>query len=309
MSSIKKSAIKADLNHFYQTYYAESLEKNGFIHYGNDYFDWYKLEDGLLKQVHLTIHEWSSPFLSLEVGFGVLPLYIWDDIPQHMPYNENSYWMSGGGGGDRLFRMTIENSDYWSCVENRIGSRPRNSYCTPAIITLLPCGKHIIFLNSEQRGAEALDEVAFPMLSHLKSVSDVYAFNLELRYKTMRFRSVDDFIVFLQTDEMYKHSKLFTTAFADECIAVRDEKMYPVVIDSLKRTLDQCTFALSQADTSWLRKNRPNLLREAERSSELIKIMQDKDYTRWEEGIIREKEKMIQQIKKKLPELKGIPSE
>ena len=94
MQAIKKSEIMADLNRFLQQYYAEPLEKEGFVSCENSCFDWYKVENDLVYSVHFPIHGTMNPFITLEPGICVLPLYVWDEIPMRMPLQDNPWTSS-----------------------------------------------------------------------------------------------------------------------------------------------------------------------------------------------------------------------
>ena len=127
MQAIKKSIIMADLNRFLQEYYAEPLEKEGFVSCENSYFDWYKVENDLVYSVHFPIHGTMNPFITLEPGICVLPLYVWDEIPMRMPLQDNP-WTSS----DRFIRIRTEHREYLDYIEKRIGPLKRKSYCIRA---------------------------------------------------------------------------------------------------------------------------------------------------------------------------------
>ena len=302
MQAIKKSEIMADLNRFLQEYYAEPLEKEGFVSCENSYFDWYKVENDLVYSVHFPIHGSMKWFISLEPGISVLPLYVWDEIPMRMPLQDNP-WASS----DRFIQIQTEHREYLDFIEKRTGSLKRKSYCTPAIITGLPCGKSLHVLNSERRGAELLDDIAFPLLSGIKSIEDIYRFNMEKRCAIKGYQSRDHYAQALRkkkdegASEYYLREE-FSTAFADECVAVRDEEFYPYVMDSLKATYTRCTRVLEE-NCPAKKRNPKYFAHESERSALLLRVMQEKDYGLWEESIAVEREKMIQQIHKKLPSL------
>ena len=302
MQAIKKSIIMADLNQFLQEYYAEPLKKEGFVSCENSYFDWYKVENDLVYSVHFPIHGTMNPFITLEPGICVLPLYVWDEIPMRMPLQDNP-WTSS----DRFIRIRTEHREYLEYIEKRIGPLKRKSYCTPGLITGLPCGKRLLMLVSERRGAEILDEIAFPLLSGIKSVEDIYRFHLECRCAIERYQSQAQYAKALQQKKEvcaheYYLTEEFSTAFADECVAVRDEEFYPYVMDSLKATHARCTRVLEQSRPGE-KLNRKYFVYESERSALLLRVMQEKDYGLWEESNAAEREKMVQQIRKKLPTL------
>ena len=94
----------------------------------------------------------------------------------------------------------------------------------------------------------------------------------------------------------------FSTAFADECVAVRDEEFYPYVMDSLKATHTRCTRVLEENPPA-KKRNPKYFAYQSERSALLLRVMQEKDYGLWEESNAAEREKMMQQIRKKLPTL------
>lgn len=303
MQAIKKSEIMADLNRFLQEYYAEPLEKEGFVSCENSYFDWYKVENDLVYSVHFPIHGTMSYFIALEPGICVLPLYVWDEIPMRMPLQDNPWTYSS----DRFIRIQTEHREYLDYIEKRIGPLKRKSYCTPGLITGLPCGKRLLMLDSERRGAEILDDIAFPLLSGIKSIEDIYRFNMEKRCAIKGYQSRDQFALALQKkkDEGAREYYLreeFSTAFADECVAVRDEEFYPYVMDSLKATYTRCTRVLEE-NCPAKKRNPKYFAYQSERSALLLRVMQEKDYGLWEESNAAEREKMMQQIRKKLPTL------
>lgn len=303
MQAIKKSEIMADLNRFLQEYYAEPLEKEGFVSCENSYFDWYKVENDLVYSVHFPIHGTMSYFIALEPGICVLPLYVWDEIPMRMPLQDNPWTYSS----DRFIRIQTEHREYLDYIEKRIGPLKRKSYCTPGLITGLPCGKRLLMLDSERRGAEILDDIAFPLLSGIKSVEDIYRFHLECRCAIERYQSQAQYAKALQQKKEegareYYLREEFSTAFADECVAVRDEEFYPYVMDSLKATYTRCTRVLEE-NCPAKKRNPKYFAYQSERSALLLRVMQEKDYGLWEESNAAEREKMMQQIRKKLPTL------
>lgn len=300
MKPVKKTEIMADLNRFLQEYYAEPLEKEGFVACEKSYFDWYKIENDLVYSVHFPIHGTITPFIILEPGICVLPLYVWDEIPMRMPLQDNPWTYSS----DRFKSIRTEDRRYLTFLEKRIGPLKRASYLTPCQITGLPCGKCLQMLDSERRGAEILDELAFPLLSGINSVEDLYRYNMEERCAIKGYQSRDQFAQALQKkkDEGAREYYLreeFSTAFAEECVAVRDEEFYPYVMDSLKATQIRCTRILEHS-RPWERRNRKYFIHESERSGSLIRVMQEKDYGLWEESVTAGREEMIQQIRKKL---------
>lgn len=303
MQAIKKSIIMADLNRFLQEYYAEPLEKEGFVSCENSYFDWYKVENDLVYSVHFPIHGTMRYLITLEPGICVLPLYVWDEIPMRMPLQDNPWTYSS----DRFIQIQTEHREYLDFIEKRIGPLKRTSYCTPTLITGLPCGKSLYVLDSERRGAELLDDIAFPLLSGIKCVEDIYSFNMEKRCAIKSYPSRDRFAQALLkkkeegSREYFLHEE-FSTAFADECVAVRDEEFYPYVMDSLKATYTRCTRVLEE-NCPAKKRNPKYFAHESERSALLLRVMQEKDYGLWEESIAVEREKMMQQIRKKLPSL------
>lgn len=177
----------------------------------------------------------------------------------------------------------------------------------PGLITGLPCGKRLLVLNSERRGAELLDDIAFPLLSGIKSIEDIYRFNMEKRCAIKGYQFRDQFALALRkkkdegASEYYLREE-FSTAFADECVAVRDEEFYPYVMDSLKATHARCTRVLEE-NCPAKKRNPKYFAYQSERSALLLRVMQEKDYGLWEESNAAEREKMMQQIRKKLPTL------
>lgn len=303
MQAIKKSIIMADLNQFLQEYYAEPLKKEGFVSCENSYFDWYKIENDLVYSVHFPIHGTMSYFIILEPGICVLPLYVWDEIPMRMPLQDNPWTYSS----DRFKRIRTEDRRYLDFIEKRTSPLKRKSYCTPGLIAGLPCGKRLLMLDSERRGAEILDEIAFPLLSGINSVEDLYRYNLEERCAINDYPSRDHYAQALRKKKEecaheYYLTEEFSTAFADECVAVRDEEFYPYVMDSLKATYTRCTRVLEE-NCPAKKRNPKYFAHESERSALLLRVMQEKDYGLWEESIAAEREKMMQQIHKKLPSL------
>ena len=299
MKMIKKSEIMADLNQFLRHYYAETLEKAGFVPCEDRMFDWYKAENDLLYGVHFPIHGPTSPFIYLETGISVVPLFVWDEIPMRMPINDN-YW---GHSGDRFLGMLTEHRKYLDLIERKIGPLKKKSYTKPALIDGLPCGRNLHILNSERRGAEVLDDIALPLLSSIKSVEDIYHFNLEYRCAVNGFDTLDQYLKYITKEKQkYGTREDFSIALADECVAVRDEKMYPYMIDSLEAIYKRCMEGL-EPDAPWAKRNHKYYLLESERSALLIRVMREKDYALWEESIAIEREKMLQQIRNKLPQL------
>ncbi len=294
--AVKKSEMIADLSQFLQQYYSELLENAGFVPFGNNPMDWYKIENDLLYGVHFPIHGTVSPFIYLETGISIVPVFVWDEIPFHSPINDN-FW---GFGNDRFLQLQTEHRKYLDLIERTIGPLKRASYTTPALITGLPCGRNLLMLNSERRGAEVVEDIALPLANNIKNVEDIYRFNLEYRCAVSGCDTLDQYLKYVTKDHpMWEH---FSSAFADECIAVRDEKMYPYVIDSLEMLYARCMEGLA-SDAPWAKRNHKYYVLESERANVLMRVMREKDYVLWEESIAIEREKMVQQIQKKLPQL------
>ena len=300
MKTIKKSEMMADLNQYLDQVYSSTLEKAGFVPLENSKFNWYRVENGLVYGVHFPIHGTVNPFIYLNTGISVVPLFVWNEIPLQMPIQDNPWCAST----DRFLGILTTNRRYLDLIEQKTGPLKQQSYVTPAAIIGLPCGRRLHVHNTERRGAEVLEDIALPLLASIKSVEDIYRFNLEIRRVNKGFDTMDQYYEYIRKKKQEGKIRYdFSTALADEGVALRDEKMYPFFLDSLEICHAEYMKGL-EPDAPWAKKNRKFCLLESEHSALLIHVMKEKDYALWEEHAAQERVKMLQQIRKKLP---GLP--
>ena len=244
MSLRNKTAWIAFLNHLYEQHYAEPLRKAGFVPQGKNLIDWYRIENDILYGVHLSIQGTPS-FMDQNIYITADPLFVWNEIPPGIPTND----YSPVPGAVRI-NISSENK-LLPLYESWIGPLKRSSYHAPARLLALPFGGSFLMMTSEQQGAEVLEEVGFPLMKRLNSVEAIYRFHLEeklLHDKISpnkppaidKVNTIDEYIEWLKVPKKeYGKVQIFSVGLAEECISIRDEKAYPVFINSLLRSIEE----------------------------------------------------------------------
>ena len=271
---------KATMKEFISKYYADALRSAGFVSYKDEGFHWYKLKNDLLYKVHLPISSPASP-LFLEVGYGVVPLFTWEFIAPVVSYADWPLQMHS------LYDHYISLWTNWGydIAKQTLGTLPRKSYFVPGISYHLPNGVLIDHLRSPRCGAEALEEAIFPIFEKLQSVEDVYCWNKESKL----FLTESSYNTF-----KYDITYCLSFAFADQCLYLRDTQMYPLVLRYLDRE--------SKRLIAFPQKTKENVMA-VEHAAVLIRAMESGDMTLFDNEAKLVRERMLKQIKKKLPDM------
>lgn len=284
---------KAYMSQFIEENYAEALQNAGFVSYKNEGFHWYKVKNGLLYKVHLPIFSPSSP-LFLIIGYGVIPLFTWESIAPPAPFRD---WPEEMQRGYDHYIDAISALGY-SFAERAVGKLPRESYSFSEIAHYLPNGLFIQHPNTELRGGEVFEELIFPVMGTLRSVEDVYAWNKANKLGLWDCSSEDEVIEKVASGGLYRDNRVYllSNAFADECLHLRDEKLYPVLKMHLENYPEAGTQQRSKAEEMERR------LSDEHRQIQLHAI-ESGDYSIFDKEAERTKIRMIEHIKAKLPGL------
>lgn len=290
---------KKKMAEFIEAHYAGALRAAGFVSFKNEGFHWYKVENGLLKKVHLPIFSPAMP-LFLSVGYGVVPLFSYEKIAPTEPFRDWPWEMEFGNDH-------VESAE-WAAKNHRseeITGRPcRETYFSSPSICYWSGDICLMHLNSEKCGAEVLDDVILPVLGHIRSVEDLYRRNKRQKLLGEGRRTEDGYLARLESGYMAKNKQILrmSLTFADQCLYCRDEKFYPAVLYFLKKYLSDSLPGLRSAPD--VKKERLQRLADAEAHAEtLISVIENDDRSLFEEECGRVRGVMLRQIEKALPDL------
>ncbi len=282
---------KAGIMEIIETYYAKPLRDTGFVSYKGEGFHWYKVKDELLYKVHLPLF---SPAGALRIVplFGVIPLYTWELIAPHRPLRDWTWDMTRGSEHAYSFQYHVS----YQAAERRLGKMPRPSYAWPKISHWLPNGLYVEHLNTERWGAEILEEAIFPLMESVHSPEELYAWRKETNIFCAECSTEEEYM-----KKMFDHYKkgagcMISQAFADECLHFRDEKLYPLVQRSMALFRGSCFPKETKEE-----KNDSQRLRE--HAKLLVAAIESGDPSIFDAEAEKTKKDMLDQIRKKLPDL------
>ena len=285
---------KAYTSQFIEENYAETLQNAGFVSYKNEGFHWYKVENELLYKIHLPIFSPTLPII-LFVGYGVIPLFTWESIAPTMPFRD---WPEEMQRGYDHYIDAFTALGY-SFAERAVGKLPRESYSFSKIAHYLPNGLFIEHPNTDLRGGEVFEELVFPVMDTLNSVEAVYAWNKANKLDLWGCSSEDEVVEKVASGGLYRDNRVYllSNAFADECLHLRDEKLYPILKKHLNNYPELRVHPRSKAE------ERERRMSDEHRIIQLQAI-ESGDFSLVDEEEERTKARMIEQIMSKLPGLK-----
>lgn len=308
--TITRTQKKKAMQMFIREHFSDKLTEAGFVSYKGEDFHWYKYRDGLIYTIKMPIMRANLP-LTLDVRFGVIPVFVWEHIAPECFSDKMGEVFNDGR--DHLVRS-------WSNLcynetELLLGKFPRPSYYVPRIAhhMTLEDGREVFIehLNTPGCGSEVLEEMIFPFFDRMDSVAAVYAWNK--RWKEAFVRDADS--VKSQEDVRQLRSSLgkyeywaSSSAFVDECLYLRDEEWYPIILHAMKREEEN-----RQAWEETMKKRHFEPYRTNEEKLEranaiqhrkiMIQALEAHDFTRIDEELGSTRQRMLEQIKRKLPQL------
>lgn len=280
---------KAALQEIIGKHYADTLLNAGFVSYKDEGFHWYKLKNDLLYKVHLWVESPASP-VWLRVGYGVIPLFTWEPIAPSRPMRDWPWELMNGGDH-------YQDTWYKKIPERMIGKLPREAYSQPNISYFLPNGVNVAHLLTERCGAEVLDEMVLPVLETLRTPEDVYRFNKENKLYYYQCETEEAFIEKVLQNAALGRGLRLSLTFDDECLFFRDEKLYPVVYQHASAFKGGCLPSATKAEEA-------DMAFWREHARILTSTLETGDLSIFDAEATRVREKMMAQIKKKLPNLK-----
>ena len=293
---------KESMQELIEAYYAPPLREGGFVSYKDEGFHWYRFKGELLQTVRMPIFSPSSPVF-LDLGFGAVPLFTWEQIaPSGASRDFDWDYLTG-----RDHVSSVRKDFVFLQAQKILGSLPRRSYAHPELDHHLENGLLIGHLNTERCGGEAVDELILPLLDKMLKVEDIYQWNKQLKAEMFSCSTDEELIKELEKEYLGKERTIFclSLAFADECIYCRDEGFYPILLHGLKQDLNARLNAISRSAPLG-----PKTKAEAEEwaadiahEKVLIDVLETGDRKLFDEELERQKERMLQQIRKKLPKL------
>ena len=180
--------------------YPEVLRDAGFVSYNGEDLSWYKvLNHEVLQTVYLYSDCGRFP-LTLEIGYGIHPLFIPAPVPQKV----------------------VTQGLWWNEVHTSIMlPTPQAPLAVNACVSCPTEGRH---------GIERLEEIAFSKFNQTQSLRDCYAYHKEYYQKWIaegRAKYPErDWINFITSLE-----------FVDEAIYMADQEMYPTCTRTVKERL------------------------------------------------------------------------
>jgi hypothetical protein len=282
---------KAGIMEIIETYYANALRDAGFVSYKSEGFHWYKVKDELLFKVHLPLFS-PSGALCIVPLFGVIPLYSWELIAQNRPFRDWPGEMITGC--EHVFNLQY--MIFHQAAERRIGKLPRHSYGWPKLAHWLPNDLFVEHLNTERWGAEILDEAIFPLMESIHSPADLYSWHKETDMFLEECATEEEFVEKLLTRSDSGGGFMISQVLADECLRFRDEKLYPLVRRSMEEFRGSMFPKQSKEE-----KNDNQRLRE--HAQLLVKVVDSGDFSLFDAETKKIKKDMLDQIRKKLPDL------
>ena len=278
---------------FIKQYYWDTLSEAGFVSYKNEGFHWYKMEGDLLCSVRLPVFSPRTP-LCLNVGFGIIPLFVWEHIaPTGFWRDAESYFSPSQ---DHIIEP--DGDSHYEACRQLLGGLPRQSYLYPSIAHYTSEGICIEHLNTPRCGAEILQELIFPMFQNITSVQALYEWNKQRRIRLDLEHKRHNSEEIMKTTTFIRNS--FSQAISDQCLYFRDKEWYPRVIQYMKAMNNDPALIGIRHKTKELEKEyqEERLHREI-----LIKAIEQEDWDAIDEELQRNEKRMRLQIKNKLPQL------
>ena len=283
---------KESMRGIIQKYYEPTLLQEGFVS-TKDGFHWYKLENDLLYKIHLPI-ESPNPPVRLYPMYGVIPLFTWESIPPTRPYRDWPWEMKM----DCAHCLDISTNAAYEIAKQRIGKLPRASYAYPIAIEYLPNDLCVMHLMTDHWGAEALDEVILPMLDTFKTVEDIYTWHKEIRLFNDQCSTEAEFVdKILQRYAQGGNGRISQT-FADECLFLRDESLYPIVFRAMSYYGGSCFPNAKKAEMQELALARTH-------AKVLAEAIQTGNMRLFDAESEQIRHRMLEQIGRKLPNIRG----
>ena len=277
-------------------YYANPLQKTGFVSYKDEGFHWYRIKGELLQTVRMPISSPAQP-IELDLGFGAVPLFTWEHIAPSGASRDFDWDFRHGY--DHFSSVKVNATCFFA--QKIVGRLPRNKYY-PNYYYHLDNGLLIGHLNAERCGAEALDEMILPVLDTMTKVEDIYQWNKSIKAEMLSCLSDEELAKKLEADYLSTDRMIpfLTLAFADECIYCQDECFYPIVLHGLKQHLK------ARAESPIRPKTKAQAAEWAEDDSHarvLVKVLETKNVGLFTAELERQKNRMFAQIRKKIPKL------
>ena len=289
---------KAAMQELIEEYYAPPLREAGFVSYKDEGFHWYRIKGELLLTVRMPIFSPSSP-LELEPGFGAVPIFTWEHIAPAGAVCDFDW--DYRHGCDHFFSVRENSTCFFA--QKRVGKLPRRSYVLPRCYYHVDNGLLIGHLNSDRCGGEAVDELILPVLDGMLTVEDVYEWNKRIKAELLNCLSDDEMLQELETDYMGTGRTVWcmSLTFADECIYCRDERFYPYLLYHLRQLPTEIGELPQRRKT---KAETEELKADIAHAQVLIKVLETGDRELFDAELAKQKERMLAQIRKKLPELK-----
>lgn len=294
----KKESMRELINAFY----AEPLQAAGYVSYKGEGFHWYKVENELLYKVHLPILAPTAP-LSLYMGYSAVPLFSWEHIAPTEAFRDFT-----GDFAECDHFVPCRNELTNALYKKYIGDLPWNPVYTTIESYHLPNGLLIEHEQTKKCGAEKLDSFVFPLLDKLRTVEDVYCWNKTI-HNLQNDCLLDSGYIRKMMKRIDKNEFIpnMTLSFADECLYCRDEKLYPVIKHYLKKNMEVKAELEKQFPPKTKELAMENKM-SREHADVLLHAMESGNLKLAYAELARQKERMLAQIRKKLPKLK-LPEE
>lgn len=329
---------KEIMSEFIMENYAPLLTGEGFVSYQDAGFNWYKVKNGLLYTVRMPIYSPAAP-IDLRIGFGVVPLFSWEYIVYTIPMRDWSMdfergcdhfcpvisiatyemeksllgalpraWDNYMNGGYTYDYRGLEIS-HWVSEAREINLKVHYafegepSFAASGLFDYERYQKRhemtMQLLNQSRKGAELFEELVFPALDKLNTVKSIYEWN-----KKMKILSSTS----IMTDEVEGDpctiidGGLFSVAFADECLYCGDEKWYPFILKHLDAYKD-FEYHPKAPCRPKTKQEKIDFEETKNHARELIRVIENGDRNQLMNELRRNQDRMISQIKEKLPNL------
>lgn len=289
--SLTWSEKKASMLEIVRTYFAPTLKGAGFVS-SKDGFHWYKFENNLLYKVHLPIESPTIP-VHLCPLYGVIPLFTWEPIAPAQALRDWPWELEC----DTVHTMRTDSIAGYEMAEQRLGALPRSAYWMPNQIHHLPNGLCVMHLMTDRWGAEVVDELIFPMLESFRSLDDIYAWHKENHLHKMHCSTDADFVEAVLRFSARGKGYNLSLSFADECLYLQDKALYPAVHAAMSRFSER----LSRSEIAAKSKDLEQAVTHAKL---LVSVIESGERALFDDEAGRIQQKMLNQIRKKLPDLK-----
>lgn len=296
---------KSIMQELIQTHYADKLLNAGFVSYKEEGFHWYKSDKELLYTVRLPVFSPRSP-LTLDIGFGVIPLFTWEHIAPNGFSRDYSAEFHDGRDHVNRSRTYYIQEEY----EKIIGKLPRNWASCRVIAHYVPEGSEDSVLiehpDTPGCGSEILEEMVFPFFYKMDSLSAIYKWNKARKIASVMSRMGIN--KELKLDDPSTFALVMSQCFADECLYLRDESMYQAILIYMKERNE----TVPRWEGRMLRLNRRPYQSEEEKIEAeldcehrrvLIEALEERDFDRIDDQLELTRQRMLEQIKRKLPKL------